>query len=223
MVSWDGKCHLLSNSSPPLCPTSKSSRMGSFLLGRATKITMWVFCVVSFSCCEIVYMNLYNQRIHITYCKFLLHMYASFLPRRIVCGFITGSCYSLSFQIWPLKHLMTWKGNGLMGLFTLNSRTEIGKILSVTWTMGCDPTTALFIKNFPSLDWFGWVNVWCLHFRNFCYMVVRLEFDLVLGVGGEIGVWFSTWGYLVNFFKYNFLLSNLSWRFRIHVFVQLVE
>ena len=47
MVSWDGLCRLWSNSSPPLWPTRKSSRKGSYLLGKTTTITTWVF---SFFC-----------------------------------------------------------------------------------------------------------------------------------------------------------------------------
>ena len=135
---------------------------------------------VSIFCCfflswSLICTNSYNP---ITYCEFVWPIYALYLPLRIVCGFITGSFYSLSFQIWPLSQRMTWKGNGLMGLFTFHSSTEIGKILSVTWkTMGCVRSTTIFMVNFPSLDWFGWVNVWCLHI-----------------LGGEIGVWFSSWG-----------------------------
>ena len=70
MVSWDGQCHLWSNSSPPLWPTRKSSRKGSFLLGRATKITMWVFPFFHFHAVksyiwihmtEVLTVNLYDR------------------------------------------------------------------------------------------------------------------------------------------------------------------
>jgi hypothetical protein len=38
------------------------------------------------------------------------------------------------------------------------------------------------MKKCPSLDWFGWVNVWWPNFRIFCHIVVWLECDLFIGV-----------------------------------------
>ena len=104
---------------------------------------------------------------------------------RIVCGFITGSFYRLSFPTCPLKQKMTWKEKMMMGLYTSISSMEIGKNTSVTWkTMGCVRSTTKFTVYFPRLDWFGWGNVWFPQFW-----------------GGKIPFSFSYWGlvlYLLN-------------------------
>ena len=110
----------------------------------------------------------------------LYDRFTFYICHRIVCGFITGSCYSLSFPISPLWQRMTWKQNILMGLFISHSSMQIGKILFVTWMRGYEPTTTTIMKKCPSLDWFGWVNVWWPNFRNFCH-------------SGVIGVWFVHW------------------------------
>ena len=116
---------------------------------------------------DLIFMNSYDR---ITFC----------ICHRFVCGFITGSCYSLSFPISPLWKRMTWKQKILMGLFNFHLSMQIGKISFVTWTRGCKPTTTSVMKDFRSLDWFGWVNVWWPNFRNFCHSCV-------------IGVWFIHW------------------------------
>ena len=176
MVSRDCQCHFWSNSSPPPWPTRKNTRKGSFLLGRDTKITMWVF---PFSCSYILYIDLYDR---IIYCQFVWPIYVLYLPLTIVCGFITGSCYSLSFQIWPLSQRMTWKQRNPDGTLHFPFKHGNGEFLSITWTRGCDPTTTIAMKKIRSLDMFGWVNVWSPDFRNFHYIVVWLECDLFVGV-----------------------------------------
>ena len=128
----------------------------NFFLGRVTTITMWV---LPFFMQLIVYMKFSTDwlPIHATY--------------RIVCGFITGCCYSLSFRIWPLSQKMTWKTNILMGLLCFHSSMEIGKNYVVTWTRGCDATTTGVMKNCQSLDWFDWVNMFSPTFRIICYIL----------------------------------------------------
>ena len=92
---------------------------------------------------------------------------------------------SLYFPTSPLNQKMNWKVKMMMGLYTFISSMQIGKNSSVTWkTMGCVRSTTIFTVNFPSLDWFGWGNVWFPQLW-----------------GGKIPVSFSYWGlvlYLLN-------------------------
>ena len=157
MVIWDGLFHLWSNSSPLQSPTRRSSRKGSFLLGRVTRITMWV----------LPFMYIWN-------CMTDCHcIYATY---RIVCGFITGCCFNLSFQIWQLSQPMTWKTLILMGVLFSHSSMEIGKNSFVTWMRVCDATTTSVMKNCQSSDWFGWVNVLSPTFRIICYILECVVF-----------------------------------------------
>ena len=60
---------------------------------------------------------------------------------------------------------MTLKELFMMGLLFFHSGMEIGKNSFVTWMRVCDATNMSVMKNFPSLDWFGWVNVLFPSFR----------------------------------------------------------
>ena len=149
MAVWGGLFHLSSNSSPLQWTTIKSFRQGSFLLGRVTTRIIWVFPCL---CTQFVYLKLYDWQHTFAIC-------------RIVCGFITGWCFNLSFPIWQFLNMMTWKDFIRMGLFIFHSGIKIGKNSFVTWTRVCDATTTSVMNNFPSLNWFGWVNVLSPMFR----------------------------------------------------------
>ena len=124
-----------------------------------------------------VSLTIYMQSIFISEIVWLIDiLYATY---RIVCGFITGCCFNLSFQTWQLSPPMTWKTLILVEVLFFHSSMEIGKNSFVTWTRGCDTTTTSIMKNCQSLDWFGWVNVLSPTFRIICYI---LECDVFLGV-----------------------------------------
>ena len=125
MEVWGGLFHRSSNSSPPQWTIPRSLRQGSFLLGRVTAIIMWVFSIFG---PLFVYVLFYDWQ----------HIFAIF---RNVCGFITGWCFNLSFQICLFPNMMTWKDFISMVLFIFLSDMEIGKISFVTWMRVCKATT----------------------------------------------------------------------------------
>ena len=156
MEVWGGLFHPSSNCSPLQSTTVESSRKGSYLLGRVTTRIMWVLSILV---TLFIYIAFYHW----------LHIFVIF---RSVCGFITGWCFNLSFQICQFLYLTTWKDVIPMGIFTFHSDIRIGKNLFKSWMRVAKEITLHLIDKFQSLDWFGWVNVLFPIFRNvliLCY------------------------------------------------------
>ena len=67
-----------------------------------------------------------------------------------------------------------------MELFILHSSMEIGKNSLVTWMKLCKTTTMIVMDIIPSLDWFGWVNVFrMIHILYMKFRQVNLSYETV--------------------------------------------
>ncbi len=108
MEFWGSLFYLWSNSSPLQSPTRRSSRKGSFLLGRVTTITMWV--IVSFLDQSIIYhLFLINLYIWNHMSKWHSYLYEglfvdSSLGDASICSSKFGSC----FNRWLGRDSLWW-------------------------------------------------------------------------------------------------------------------